>query len=110
MNTPRFTACRRGPAVIIKGKVPVSPYAEGPHLLRVAEPRPDTRTFRLAYTRHTPTTMPDCGNLVLIVHTEPDVPEHVCRLRILLTNDQEFVIESRGASYPDRCHGSEDEP
>jgi hypothetical protein len=94
MNTIRFIAYRRGQAVLIRGKVPVSPLCEGPFLRRVPTARPDTRAFRLGFRKLTQSTSLYAETLALVVHCEPEAPKHVRYLRILLVNDEEVVIGS----------------
>ena len=97
MNTIEFVAKRRGVrnrAVIIRGKVPVSPAKQGPYLAFVATPRNSTRTFALRYREQRPATPDDEEVFVVLEHEEPSIPDFVDLIRILLPDGTQYEIHS----------------
>lgn len=66
---------------------------------RIPEPRTDCRTFRFYF--NPPHLKADSSDYMKWVsHTEPDVPMHVRKLKIVLPNGTTVVIESQRRREP----------
>lgn len=83
-----FEARRRGRAVLIRGTVLAPPGSE-PYLIPSHHTRPKTRAFRLAF-RNNNAEVPFVPQPV--EHLEPEVPDFVDTLSILLPDDKTFTI------------------